>query len=375
MSALGWLGSRTIFLGVTGSHAYGTSGPESDVDVRGVAVAPMRYYLGCSRAFEQADALPEGYWSAVASRSALRADLQASKDVQVMDVRKFMKLASDCNPNIVEILWLQEPQWALATPAWHVLVDARRAVLSKRARFTFAGYAHSQLKRINTHRRWLLEPPKAKPSRSDFALPERLPIPKDQYDAAKALVDKRIQSWTTHPETEIPETMLAKIREAFVDLTLTIRPEENPQSTQYLAAGASLGIESNFMEQLDRERRYRQALAWFHQYEEWKANRNPARAEMEAHCGYDVKHAAHLVRLLRMACEILRDGEVIVRRPDAAELLEIRRGGWSFDRLLAESERLEKEAERLYATTMLPRSADAEALDDACLRAISIMRD
>jgi hypothetical protein len=41
--------------------------------------------------------------------------------------------------------------------------------------------------------------------------------------------------------------------------------------------------------------------------------------------GYDAKNAAHCIRLLRMASECLRTGELTVFRPDAEELLEIRR--------------------------------------------------
>ena len=42
--------------------------------------------------------------------------------------------------------------------------------------------------------------------------------------------------------------------------------------------------------------------------------------------GYDSKNAAHLIRLLRMCKEFLATGEMIVFRPDAAELLDIKKG-------------------------------------------------
>lgn len=40
-------------------------------------------------------------------------------------------------------------------------------------------------------------------------------------------------------------------------------------------------------------------------YTEWQANRNPARAALEAQYGYDTKHAAHLARLVVQAQDIL----------------------------------------------------------------------
>lgn len=50
---LSWLRQRTIYLTEHGSHAYGTSTPTSDLDVRGIAIAPMEYYLGFTHTFEQ----------------------------------------------------------------------------------------------------------------------------------------------------------------------------------------------------------------------------------------------------------------------------------------------------------------------------------
>jgi hypothetical protein len=85
-------------------------------------------------------------------------------------------------------------------------------------------------------------------------------------------------------------------------------------------------LPSSFLELLDRERRYRSALRKWQQYEEWKRTRNAARAELERQHGYDTKHAMHLIRLLRMAEEIVSKGRVLVRRPDAEELRAVRRG-------------------------------------------------
>lgn len=54
-SNLPWLPERTILLTKSGSQAYGTSTPTSDLDVKGVAVAPKEYYLGFLKRFEQAE--------------------------------------------------------------------------------------------------------------------------------------------------------------------------------------------------------------------------------------------------------------------------------------------------------------------------------
>jgi len=78
--------------------------------------------------------------------------------------------------------------------------------------------------------------------------------------------------------------------------------------------------------------------------------------------GYDTKNAAHLIRLLRMGIEFMRDGTIQVTRPDAAELLDIKRGEWRLEQVKSEAERLFKAAEEGYNSSSLPEKPDFEAV-------------
>lgn len=60
------------------------------------------------------------------------------------------------------------------------------------------------------------------------------------------------------------------------------------------------------------------------------------------------KHASHLVRLMRMGKEILLTGKVTVKRPDAEELLFIKNGGWSYERVVEYAETLQRELDEEY---------------------------
>lgn len=104
---------------------------------------------------------------------------------------------------------------------------------------------------------------------------------------------------------------------------------------------------------------YRQAKENHKNYWEWKRNRNEKRSELEEKFGYDTKHAAHLVRLLRMGEEILKGEGVKVRRPDAQELLAIRNGEWDYEDLVKWAESKDTEIrEVLYKKTSLPKTPD-----------------
>jgi len=64
--------------------------------------------------------------------------------------------------------------------------------------------------------------------------------------------------------------------------------------------------------------------------------------------GFDVKNAAHLVRIMRMCVEFLHEGEFHVFRDDAELLKNIKRGEWSLEQVKEEAERLFKRAEDAY---------------------------
>jgi uncharacterized protein len=94
------------------------------------------------------------------------------------------------------------------------------------------------------------------------------------------------------------------------------------------------------------------------------------RKELVQKFGYDAKNAAHLIRLLRMGIEFLLLGELIVERPDAKELLEIKRGGWSLDQVTAEADRLFALAEAAYKKSNLPEMPEREKAERLCVELI-----
>jgi hypothetical protein len=87
------------------------------------------------------------------------------------------------------------------------------------------------------------------------------------------------------------------------------------------------------------------------------------KALVEKH-GYDTKNAAHLIRLLRMGIEFLAEGELHVARGDAEQLLAIKRGEWSLDKVKEESERLFRLAEEVYVRSTLPDRPDEGKVEE-----------
>lgn len=301
-----WLLKGTIFLTKAGSQAYGTSTPASDLDLRGIAIPPRDVLLGFTKTFEQAQKTGD-------------------VDVVIFDLRKFLGLAANCNPNIIEILFTDPGDWIHSTQEFELLREHAHLFLSKKARHTFYGYALSQLKRIRTHRAWLLNPPDHKPTREEYGLSiANKAVPKGDMGAYDKLLEEGHQ------------------------------------------------FDEHVMATLQREKQYANALTEWTQYQSWRATRNEARASLEAKYGYDVKHGMHLVRLIRMAEEILTKGQVLVKRPDAQELLHIRNGGWTYDHMIAWAENMEKSLEAQAKASPLPEQPDMERLNFLCMRILDM---
>ena len=95
------------------------------------------------------------------------------------------------------------------------------------------------------------------------------------------------------------------------------------------------------------------------------------RKELVAEFGYDTKNAGHLIRLLRMGIEFLTDGELYVVREDAAELIEIKKGEWSKEKILREADRLFALAQEAFVRSPLPAKPDYERAEALLVNILS----
>jgi len=121
-----------ILMVLAGSRAYGTQNPDSDRDLRGVCIPPLEYIVGLGR-FEQMHT-------------------EGSGDQVIYDLRKFLRLAADSNPNILEMLWTEGGDILICTEAGKRLRAIREKLLSKRVFQTFGGYARQQMYRLQHYK-------------------------------------------------------------------------------------------------------------------------------------------------------------------------------------------------------------------------------
>lgn len=369
------LRAHTHLLVVGGSRAYGTARPDSDVDIKGVCIPPARYFHGCLHRFEQADK-PEHAQSFTDLLTPMEQDIVKATKVEgtVFSLTKFMALATEGNPNLWDVLWVRDEEVRLQTPLGKKLRDNRDLFLSARARFSFAGYSAAQLKRIKGHRAFLLHPVDHKPTRGEFGLPENTLLPADHLAAVRAAVQKQIDVWQVNFEG-VSDTEKIRVENLIAEHLTEMRVALGYDSTEdakWMAAARTVGLDDNLILVMQREREYEGAFRRWKQFENWKENRNKDRAAIEAEFGLDLKHAMHLVRLLRMCREILTTGKVNVWREDAADLLAIRGGSMTYDQIVEWSEKADKELDALYKAKqyVIPHEPDRKAIDRLCVELV-----
>lgn len=225
--------------------------------------------------------------------------LQADElDVVIYSLDKAVRLLLKSNPNIVGVLWLRDNEY-VHRHATFDLLHARRSIFSSQAAAdSFAGYAYDQLKRMEA-----------------FDL-ERMA----EYEA----LTKEIRARGSL--TEVLEADKAKL--------------------EHIARNWGVALETLL--------RFRKL-----HHEHFSGYMGEKRKAMVRKYQYDVKNAAHLIRLLRMGIEFLETGQLqVFRTTDADELKRIKRGGWTLDQVKEQAERLFGRIDEARTRSPLPPRPD-----------------
>lgn len=115
-----------VYRVTVGSRAFGLATDASDEDRRGVYLPPADWHWSLTKPAEQAETKAAGV------------------EEVVWEVEKFVRLALQANPNILETLWVPEVSFADETGA--ELRRIRGAFLSRHLYKTYSGYVLSQFR-------------------------------------------------------------------------------------------------------------------------------------------------------------------------------------------------------------------------------------
>lgn len=232
------------------------------MDIRGVAANSERDLLGLSN-FEQTT--------------------DTATDTTIYGFRKYIGLILNCNPNTIEMLGCRPDSYALVSPSGQMLLANKELFLSRKAIYSFGGYANSQLRRLqNGLSKDVSDVQKAEYTLSSckhaiVALADRYGLPHDYVDVA------------------------------LDGTTICVTPKQVVQ--------APLNAVKAF---------YAELSSIIESYESFGRRNQRAKDKSPKQLN---KHAMHLVRLYLMVFDILEKGEInTYREKDHNFLMSIRNG-------------------------------------------------
>lgn len=299
------LGENIILLGLGGSYAYGTNTEDSDIDIRGIATHS-----------------PED----ILTRSGFEQVCNEQTDTVVYSLEKIIGLLSNCNPNTIEILGLEPWQYIYISDVGQALVDNADMFLSKKAVYSFGGYAASQLRRLSN-----------KAVRTVAQEERERHILASVENARYTFTEKYFQ----YPDDSIRLYIDKSQREEFdTEIFMDVNLQHYPLRDYKSMWGEMHNIVKDYASV-------------------GKRNRNAIEHNKLT------KHMMHLVRLYLMCFDILKDGRIITyREKDHDFLMSIRNGDYLDENkqptkeFYAIVDGYDKELNRLKETTRLPSDPD-----------------
>ena len=329
---------------VSGSRAYGTALPTSDHDRKGVFALPRAVFFGLN------------YVPQVANES--------SDDVYY-EVGRWVELLLKNNPTALELL--APPADCVLTRSPLLAAFRPEMFLSKRCRHSFAEFAAAQIRKARGLNKKINQP----------LAPARKTVLDFCYVTAGAGAQP-LAAWLARRGLQQPQVALANVPHLtdlyalFVDeaadgaLGYRGVVRDPATATDVLLTAIPKGQTPTAYLSFNRNG-YSTHCRVFKEYGEWEARRNAERYEntLRHGRGYDAKNMLHVFRLLEMAEEIARTGELRVRRPNPDFLLRIRRGEFAYDDLLTRADDLLAQVEAAFAASALPDELDAPAAEAA----------
>lgn len=305
------LGCNVIILTLGGSHAYGTDNENSDLDVRGCALNSKMQIL-TNENFEQF--------------------VNEATDTTIYSFNKLVSLLSNVNPNTIEMLGNKPEHYFYLHPIGKELIDNAHLFLSKRAIYSFGGYANQQLRRLENKSNRLVG--QAQNEEHIFKTIEHASYDfKQRYftmpdDAIKLYIDKSAQEGY---DTEI-----------FMDVNLTHYPLRD-----YTGMWNEMKCIVSSYGKIGK------------------------RNEVAIEHGKLGKHMMHLIRLYLMCLDILENKKIVTYREKEHDLLmDIRNGKYLDDNRQPIPEfyemvdEFEKRLDYAKANTDLPDNPNYKAINE-----------
>lgn len=288
------------YLVLSGSIGYGTNNEYSDIDLRGVLIENKKYLFGFEP-FEQFEEL--------------------KTDTVIYSLKKFVKMCSEANPNVIELLGVEDDCIVLIDDVGKKLRENNEIFLSKKVIKTYGNYANAQLRRLQN------------------ALCHDSFDEKDKLKHIKNSLDSQIEHFQRNYKQFGDNAINILVNDDNLELCFDIELKKYPIK-DFVAIYSELNNTVKTYNKLN--------------------HRNNKKDE--AHIN---KHAMHLVRLLITGTDILNGKGIITKRRDEHKLLmDIRNGVYTYDEVFEITDECSVKFEEAAKNTKLRDTVDLEKIEN-----------
>lgn len=333
-----------LFECISGSRAYGTDTPESDTDLRGVFVLPRDRFFGLGSVEQVSD---------------------ERHDKTYYEVGRFAQLLQKNNPNILEILFAEDPMIRFRHPLFSLF--EKESVLSKLCESTFAGYALTQIRKARGLNKKIVNPMEGpRKSLLEFChlVEGQGSVPLSDWLRRRDLTQSRCGL------VKVPH--MRDVFALFYDFTGRLEYRgivRNPESTEVNLSSVPRNEEPIGWMHCNKDG-YKKYCREYREYQDWVANRNDARfaANVANRKNYDAKNLMHTFRLLAMAGEIASEGVVRIARPDREFLLRVRSGVFDYEDLITMAEEKVEAVKAAFSSSTLPEIPAKDRIEESLVK-------
>ena len=368
-------GSIPLYLVIRGSHAYGTNIPTSDTDYSGVFVQNLDSILGISYVDQIND---------------------DKNDIVIYELRRFLELLAKNNPTVLELLNTPEDCVIYKHPLFDKILENKDNLLTKICANSFGGYAKEQISKAkgqNKKQNWekdkvtrkdvldfcyVIEGEKSIPWKvwnEDFQYDEKfigivnVPNARDIYAVYFDEIAHMCFSESVPENVRESAKYLRKESElsmgfGYKGLVKTGEGATSAESNQLRLSSIPKGETPICIITYNKDG-YTQHCNDYKSYQTWLDQRNEQRwVDVESHGQkIDGKNMMHCRRLMDMDREIAEGKGIVVRRPNAQELIDIRQGKVDLQTLIDHVESEIKEIDLLYKNSTLPDKVDMNLVE------------
>ena len=328
-------GELIILECISGSRAYGLDTPSSDTDIKGVFLLPKEDFYGLN------------YVPQVNNET---------NDIVYYELRRFLELLSQNNPNILELL--NTPEEAILYKHPFLAEIKPEIFLSKLCKDTFGNFALSQIKKAKGLKKKIMNPlDRERKNILAFCFVDYA------QGAIPLLKFLEIRKWKQEDCGLVNIPHMKDMYGLYHDANGEYRGIMKDESSNEVALSSIPKDRERIALLYFNKDGYSTYCKEYKEYWGWVEQRNEERYHNTLSHGkkYDAKNMMHTFRLLEMAIEIAKEGRVNVRRPEREFLLAIKSG--EYEELLRMAEVKRVEMEQAFASSILPEFPDMERIN------------